>query len=349
LTAEALIWWTDSPDASAFATTSSTGTQQANAGRLDQPGTRTLFGNDGLLDGPVPGFRIRGGHSIDCGTGIDFEYLQLASQNDSFFSGSTGDPILARPFFNPNTNQQDAQLIGFPGVATGSLRVDLESRFYSGAIHLYSIADEEPTCGECSSLSAIMQIGPRFASLNEDVLTNEYVTGLSNGTQNRIIDSFQTRNSFLGAELGVKLQKRTNQFFWRGGLSLALGATHQELDVSGRTIRTDAAGVRSTYDGGFLAQRTNSGSSRRNRFSVLPQAELTLGYETRWGWDLTVGYNLLYWSNVLRAAEQIDTTVNPNLFPPEVVPFSGDHRPQTLLSESGYLAHGISIGIEKQW
>ena len=66
-------------------------------------------------------------------------------------------------------------------------------------------------------------------------------------------------------------------------------------------------------------------------------------------WTVSVGYSLLYWGQVLRASEQIDPVLNPGLLPPEQVPLTGELRPQTLLHESNYVAHGITIGLEKRW
>lgn len=346
---EALLWWSNGSRLPAMATTSPNGTLQANAGVLGVPGTTTLFGGDDIFDSATPGFRIRGGQTIDEGSGIDFEFFRMGSQNEDFFRGSGGDPILARPFTNALSGQQDSELVGFPGISTGSLRVQAESRLWSAAVHLYRLAEEDTCCDDGDQFSAAIQIGPRFVSLKDSLYAEEFITGSQQGVQNLLRDTFKTDNTFFGGELGLQLQRRTNRTFVRGGLRLALGATQQELEINGRTTKTTGQGAATDFTGGLLAQRTNSGSTSRNRFSVIPQGEFTLGYETRWGWELTVGYNILYWTKVLRATEQIDTTLNPNLLPPEVVPFSGANRPAHVLKESGYLAHGISLGIEKRY
>lgn len=66
-------------------------------------------------------------------------------------------------------------------------------------------------------------------------------------------------------------------------------------------------------------------------------------------WASFVGYSLLYWGSVLRATEQIDPVINPGLLPPAQNPLIGDLRPSPLLHESSYLAHGITIGLERRW
>ncbi len=349
LSLEALVWWSNGSDLTPLATQSPNGTIQANAGLLGRPDTTVLFGGNDLFTGATPGYRLRGGKTIDGCSGIDFEVFQIGSQNESFFRASNGDPILTRPFTNALTGLPDSELVGFPGFSTGSLRFRAESRFWSAAAHFYRLAEEDTCCDDGDQFSAAIQIGPRFMSLKEDIYMEEFVTGSQVGVQNLLIDSFETDNAFFGGEIGLQLQRRTNRTFMRGGVRLALGATQQELQIAGRTIRTDNQGARTEFQGGLAAQRTNSGSYSRNRFSVIPQGEFTLGYETRWGWEVTVGYNLLYWTKVLRATEQIDPVLNPNLLPPEVVPFSGPSRPAKVFRESGYLAHGISLGIEKRY
>lgn len=344
------MWWTNGSSTPALATISQPGTLQANAGILGFPTTTTVFGGNNLFEGSTPGFRIRGGKTWDGCTGIDFEFFGLAEQHENFRMASAGDPILTRPFRDTLTGLQNSELVGYPGVATGQLRFQGTSRLYSAAAHLYRLAEEERECGdEGGHFSAALKVGPRFASLRESVFLEEYVTGSQAGVQNILVDSFRTDNAFLGGELGLQLQHQSDNIFLRGNLGLAMGVTRQELEVYGTTTRLTAQGASTQFPGGLLAQRTNSGSFSRNRFSVMPQAELMIGLETRWGWEVTVGYNLFYWSNVLRATEQIDPSLNPNLLPPEVVPFSGSQQPSTLLQESGYLAHGVSFGLEKRF
>ena len=350
VTLEGLAWWTSGSRTPALATQSSAGTLQSNAGVLGLPNTSVLFGGGDLFDGASAGFRIRGGKTIDCGSGINFEVFRLGIQNENFLIGSDGTTILGRPFTDSLTGQQNAELFSFPGIAKGQLRIHGESRMYSAAAHLYRLAEEEPGCGDTrDQYSAVIQAGPRFASLKDAIFMQEYVTGNQSGIQNVLRDSFKTDNAFLGGEVGVRLQRQTNSGFIQGNLGLALGMTRQELESFGDTTKRTSQGATTHFPGGLLAQRTNSTAISRNRFSVMPQAEFKIGFETAWGWDMTVGYNVFYWSKVLRATEQIDTNVNPNLLPPETVPFTGPQQPSVLLKESGYLAHGIAFGLEKRF
>jgi hypothetical protein len=52
---------------------------------------------------------------------------------------------------------------------------------------------------------------------------------------------------------------------------------------------------------------------------------------------------------VVRPGGQIDLDVNPDLLPPEAVPFTGAARPQFVFHETDYWAQGISAGLDYRW
>ncbi len=375
---DALLWWTSGVDVPVIASTSPLATPGLQAGVLGQPDTSVLFGGGELFDFLQSGFRVRGGHWFDRndGSGWQAEFFMLATRSDNFNASSTGDPILGRPFTNALSGDQDAQLIAYPGLASGSLNFNAETRLYSIGFNYWAelVVDTCDccccscnSCGQCGQRrnssnsngcgeqyyaardrSLGLKLGPRFYHLDDTLLADESLTSIASGNQFRILDSFKTENSFLGAEIGLQMRRRRQALSLDLGLNLALGATRQELDVRGQTTVT-TGGVPVTTNGGFYAQSTNSGSWHRNRFSLVPSLKCALGYEVRNGWRLSVAYNLMYWTNVLRAAEQIDSTINPNLFPPSIATATDPNRPAVLFKESDYLAHGISFGIEKRW
>lgn len=363
--AESLIWWTSQPDVPVIATTSAVGTPGLQAGVLGQPQTGELWGGGDLFDLTRGGVRLRAGKWSDDndGSGFQAEFLMLGSAGHNFRGGSNGNPILARPFINQETGLEDAQLIGFPGLSNGTLEFNAETRMYSVGFNYWAelIAEYDDECGEscgsscqnqcsCQQTDRIfgIKLGPRFIHHDDTILANESLTGLASGNQFRILDSFKTENSFLGGEIGLRAQRNRGIYSVDLGVNLGIGATRQELDVSGLTTITTAAGSSTTTAGGFLAQSTNSGSWDDTKFSLVPSLEFKLGMEAGHGWRFAVGYDFMYWTNVLRASEQIDTVIHPDLFPPAVAPTSAS-RPGVLLNESDYFAHGISVSIERRW
>ena len=48
----------------------------------------------------------------------------------------------------------------------------------------------------------------------------------------------------------------------------------------------------------------------------MPQLGLELGYQLSCHWRAYIGYDLLYWGIVAKAADQIDLNLDPRNFPP---------------------------------
>ena len=160
-------------------------------------------------------------------------------------------------------------------------------------------------------------------------------------------DVFRSRNEFNGGELGMIAQ------FYRGRWSLELlakigfGNNRQNVSISGHTAITDPAG----HDGGVRRRRlraggTNIGHYARNDFVVIPQLGVELGYQVNCHLRAYVGYNFLYWSNVVRAAEQIDMSINPTYIPGQEDPPSGEARPAFAFHDSDFWAQGLNAGLE---
>jgi hypothetical protein len=82
---------------------------------------------------------------------------------------------------------------------------------------------------------------------------------------------------------------------------------------------------------------------------MVPEFGATVGYQLTRRLRATLGYSLIYWGNVVRPGDQIDLDVNPNLLPPENVPFSGALRPQFQFVQTDYWVHGLSYGAEFRW
>ncbi len=345
----------------ALVTTAENGTARAAAGVLGEPTTGILYGgNQDVLDSDRSGFRIRFGTWLSAfpNTGIEGEYVTLGDQTDSFFSQSTGDPILARPFFNVLTGLNDAELVAFPNVVTGSVSVDINSQFDGGAFRFRKQLCCSSGC--CFSNIACRNVpyssrldftfGYRFWELDESLVVREQLQTLGTANQGSfdITDRFETRNQFNGFDLGFVWQGRRGCWSMDALMRMAIGNSHQTVTISGNSTIVDN-GVPSEFDTGFLAQRTNIGTFDRDRFAIVPEIGLTLGYQLTKRLRLTGGYSLVYWGNVVRPGDQVDLDVNPNLLAPEVAPFVGALRPQFAFAETDYWVQGLSFGADFRW
>ena len=48
---------------------------------------------------------------------------------------------------------------------------------------------------------------------------------------------------------------------------------------------------------------------------MVPEVGINLGFQLTNNLKIYGGYSFLYWTNIVRPGDQIDTTVNPNLVP----------------------------------
>ncbi|TWU01150.1 BBP7 family outer membrane beta-barrel protein [Stieleria varia] len=353
--ADYLLWDVDGMRTPRMVTTSPAGTPSDTAGVLGETGTSVLFGGGEINGGATSGVRLMGGLWItpDQRVGLDVEYINLAEQTDGYNTGSNGSPILARPFFDVAAGQETAQLIAYPGIVAGGTNIssssDLSSLMLGARIALCPAPG--PCLDPCASPDGVhFLVGYRGVDLDDRITINENLTSqISNipGTLS-LVDRFETRNEFDGIQFGV-LHRMTLQRAWlESSLRVAAGTNEQTINISGSN-RAVESGVAIDSSGGLYAQRSNIGNHRRDEFTMIPELGLRLGVRLTRSLHATIGYSALYFPNVVRASEQIDTDLNPGLFAPGDDPLTGAFRPRVLWRETDYLAHGLTLGGELQF
>jgi hypothetical protein len=356
---EFLYWWTNGYHLPILVTTSPATTPQALQGVLGVPGTVVLYGGNNTSNGPVPGGRFSFGWNFDpCGLcGIDASYFFLGRKEDNFFA--TG-PVLARPFFNLNSGTQDRQLTSSPGINAGdvfklrgSIAVNNFSDFQGGDINLRGLL-----CADCN-YSLYGFAGFRYLDLHEkttiteDVVSAAAVPGFpifDVGNHIVVQDSFATRNQFYGGQVGLDGEIRRGRWFLGSRLQVGVGNTVETITINGSQTVTTLAGAQQVFRGGLLALPSNIGTFTANKFSVVPQVGVRVGYSLTDNMRVFVGYDFLFWSNVVRPGDQIDTTLNvtqiPNFAPPGLFPTSPIVRPIVPFRTTGFMAQGLSAGFE---
>lgn len=350
--AEYLHWWTEGMDVPPLVTNSPAGTAQAPAAVLGEAGTGILFGGREINDDSVSGLRTRGGFWLtrQGAFAIEGEFFQLREQDDGINVGSDGTNIIGRPFFDITNGRETAQLISFPNLVSGSLSVgsktDLNSVLINGRASLCPV--HGGACDGCGQPDRVDWIvGYRYLDLDDRVSFSENLNSLVPAAPGTIAisESFQTSNEFNGLQLGVVYQANFRRAWLESMLRVAVGNNTQKVRINGTSSITEA-GVTDNFTGGLLAQRTNIGNYERDEFTMIPEIGLTFGLRVTDWMYATVGYTVLYYPSVVRAGDQIDTDVNPNLLAPETAPFVGALRPRFRYIESDYWAQGINLGAE---
>jgi len=334
---------------------------QADAGVLGRATTQTLFGGGDVLANQFDGGRLRFGFWLDrCHTwGIGAEMFQIGSESEGFNGTSTGDPILARPFTNTQNNSlQDAELVAFPGVVSGTVSARATSKLRGASINFRYLRCCDEGCSQglfCSSPGHYCRrsealFGWRYLQLDESVSVGEDLVGAQGGTFD-IDDSFVTRNIFNGIDLGMS--HRITRGFWTldGLIRLGVGNTRQTIRRTGTTTINSDQNVPQvqTFNQGILVGSSNRGSDSFNEFSVVPEFNANVGYQLTDNIRMTFGYTFIYWSNVVRPGDQIDLRLNPELFPPAADPITGAQLPEFNRVTTDYWVQGINTGFEYRW
>jgi hypothetical protein len=346
-----LIWSMRGATLPPLITTSPQGTTQDKAGVLGQNGTTTLFGGQTANGDFRVGNRYSGGYWFDdahhCGVEADLFWLSSIVKN--YGKSSNGDPILARPFFNPVSGQEDSQLIAFPGTLAGTVDASAHSNGLLGAGFLF----RQQVCGcDCYHLNVL--VGYRYLHFNDSIDVNENLTSLDPNnlffvpvnTNIQVHDSFAARNDLHALDLGLDSYVSFGPLILGARAKVAVGYNEQVVDINGNTTITVPGTSPVVSQGGLYALHSNIGHYARHNASAVPELDLKLAYRVTPHLKASIGYTVMDWINVVRGAEQIDRTVNPNLLPPINNPVTGPNRPAFSFQQNNMLIDGLTLGLE---
>ena len=340
---EYLLWWLKGDSAPALVTTSPQGTSRADAGVLGKSTTSVLFGDTQFNQNARSGGRVVLGWWVDQCCRLEGDFFILGQASENFNQTSTGNPILARPFFNLGTAAQDAVVVAYPNQVTGSINASETSSFLGAGVHAtYNMLCWD-NCNYSCRVDALL--GYRYLRLRDtlNINSNSMTLGTAAPVSLAVSDSFATTNNFNGAELGMLAEAWHGCWYFTAIGRLGIGGTWENVTINGSTTAT-ANNQSTTSAGGLLAMPSNIGSFQHTGFTVVPALELKLGYDITCNCRLTVGYDVMYWSRVARPAEQIDTSVNTSQASGGTL--TGVPGPLFSLRESDLWVQGLSVGGE---
>ncbi|HEX5273456.1 MAG TPA: BBP7 family outer membrane beta-barrel protein, partial [Gemmataceae bacterium] len=314
--ADYLLWYVRKDQVPTLATAGNV--NDAVPAALGQPSTKTLIGPGGFGAPSASGARVTAFYWFDQDhtLGLDASGFWMNDAMRQAVVGGTGDvngQVVARPFFNPNFNTQDSDPVSVPSVLSGGL-VIRESRSFMGAEAnaRYSL------CVDCGPVTRVTFLaGGRWLYLDEALNFVEQVNELPDslgtpGNTFNIAENFNTYNRYYGGQIGLETESRVGPVVLTVAAKVGCGETYETVKTGAGTRVTEPDGtVIVDPTRGLLVQPSNLGRSSTNKFSVVPELAANLAWEFNEHFRVSVGYNFLFWSSVLRPGETIDPVVSP--------------------------------------
>jgi hypothetical protein len=315
-------------------------------------GTETvLFGGRDLGGDARSGGRINLGYWFGDQHlwGIDAGAFFLGRDSTNFSTSSFGNPAIGRPLQIATMGNveglervADLAVINGFGPLAGTISASHNSSLWGADVNLR----RSLLCGPNGYVD--MLIGFRSLSFNEDLrITESLLQTNGSGASNQLTDLFQTQNRFWGGQVGWTGRYRYGGWTLDGFCKVALGTTQEEVNILGSQVSFNQnGGTPTARNFGLLAGPTNSGMHTRDTFSVVPELGFSLGYNVTDHVRCFAGYNFLYWSDVARAGEQIDRSVNQNNVSVGATSVTAPFRPTFLNRSSDFWAQGLTLGLE---
>jgi hypothetical protein len=351
LSAEYLMWWTSGVHAPPLVTTG----PATSDGIIGQPGVATLAGDERVSptfrSGARFGFEWFFGPRQVWGIDGHFFFLTTNTSNETFTSDQY--PLLARPFFNVNQGIPFSEVVASPGLLTGAVNVHTSTSLWGADLNLRRNLYE----GCAFNIDAFA--GYRYLRLDDELSIQEYAAAVPGATlpatipanfvNASAIDSFKTSNQFNGSQFGLNFECNKGNWVFTFRPSIAAGVTSSTLDVYGGQTSVFTNGIVST-PGGLLALNSNIGHYTHNSFAVVPEATFNIGYDVSRHCRLFVGYNMLWWSSVLRPGAQINPYLDVNRINgfPAANPITNT-QPFVPLKDQSFFAQGLNFGLLFKW
>jgi hypothetical protein len=338
-----LLWWRSGRYMPPLVTT------QPNSGVL--PSATILFGNGEIDEQVRPGGRLNIGVWLDpCEVlGLGVRYLGVGESPVEYSLDSDELGFFARPFNDASVDPAVAtafpianNLAAVP--TTGNLLIRSDSEVHAGDVYLRRAVRR--VCGVRLDLLAGYQAARIDEDLSIDSLT--VTQRLDTIESLAVSDIFDTKNEYNAGYFGLQADYRHCNWSLDVMAKFAFGNMHQTVSIDGQTVATDANGGVSVRNSGLLAQAaTNVGVHVQDEFAFMNDTSVKLSYHATQRLKLSVGYSLMYWSNVVRPGDQINLNVDSRLLgdPPDN-PDPPITQPAFVFKTTDFLLQGINLGMQ---
>lgn len=353
---ELLMWWSKAQPLPPLAAASTNGTAPV----LGAPGTVTLVGGNSLGDAMTTGFRFTMGWNAltindEDKLGFEFTGTFLGTRESSitFADSSQGRfTALGRPFVDASSGQAGALIVSGFGAGTGAVTVGTTTRVQGWEVNLtHNIVD-------AGDVTVTALLGYRQMSVNEGLHIQQSslrfpAPGAAPNVLIGLYDQFDARNSFHGAQIGLRIDSALGRWVFGFTGKIAYGANFETVTVQGNgSLTTPALPLPAVQPigSGFLATGTNIGRTLQSEAAVLPEGRLSLGCQLSESCHFVCGYDFLYLSNAVRPGDQVDLAIDPSRSPllNTGAPFSAN-RPRVPFAKSEFWVQGLTLGLDYRY
>jgi hypothetical protein len=158
-------------------------------------------------------------------------------------------------------------------------------------------------------------------------------------------DRFGVHNQVYAPQVGVSAEVRYRFWFLQATGKLGLGLLHAATKEQGGTAQQRADGTVSQFSGGVLVP--SPASVDEDRLSVLSELGLTVGCQVASWCRLSVGYDFLFASQVVRAGHFIGGVNSAQV--PQLSSFDPTRSGTSLVPHprsDSFWAQGLTAGLE---
>lgn len=347
---EFLLWWAKGTSLPPLVGTSDdSATIRDDASVVGRNSFRSLFG------GGLEGSEVQTGGRVTLGLWLDPQhtvgwggrFMALTGDDSNFAATSTGDQgtqILGRPFFNALSNDEDALLIAYfdevqgDPIAGGSVNASFSNSFLSAETFFRIMMNYDGR--KRTDLIA----GYHFMRIDDGVhvesttVSRDPLSIVPVGTQFDITDDFRAKNQFHGGMMGLMSTMQNGQWSIDSTFKMSVGNMRQQLELFGET---QIDGVVQP-GGGLLVQPTNAtpAVTQRDKLCFIPELSLALAYHPTETLSFSVGYNIIWVSDMITSGDQIDRRVNLSQVSGPLV---GPALPEPRFNDSDYWLQGINF------
>jgi hypothetical protein len=366
--AEYLLWWVKA--APLAVPLVSTGPTSSHHGSLDSANSTILYGapfapaaggNNQQNFPAFSGGRFTLGYWIDDARrfAIEASGFVLESQTAGYAirSDAGGNPLLGIPMYNNTipsatgvSGKEDSLPFALnnaagqiePGVIKGGIVIDNTLRLWGAELTQVFSVYRTP------NWEVYGVTGFRHLNLAESFTLFSDIQGVSGnftGMSGTVHDLFETRNHFYGGLLGLRARYMHGPWSAEVTGRVAIGLSHEVINITGGYTSVNFTAPFASGPEGVFAQPANEGTTSANKFAVVPEVAVKVGYALTPSIRIVAGYDFLYYSDVVRPTDQINRSIPKGQTFQQDGQVASTTNPSRLFNTTNFYAQGLNVGL----